>query len=302
MYRQIDSCKTPGRNTGISISVETRSTDEYVIRARSKWLYFGWKELWEYRYLVTLFIKRDIKAQYKQTLLGPLWHVIQPLITTMLYTILFGFFAKLPTDGLPSGLFYLSGVVIWNLFSTSVQNTSTTFLSNASIFGKIYFPRMVAPVSILFSTLFRFAIQLVLLACALVLFSFRGFHWEWMPLSIIVLPSVILILSSFCLGLGLIVSSLTTKYRDLNLFLGFGLQLCMYVTPVIYPPSFLGPYSKYLALNPLSAIISNFRACFFSSFTFDLTALFYPAILAVITLLFGIILFNRTEKDFMDTI
>jgi lipopolysaccharide transport system permease protein len=260
-------------------------------------------EVWKYRDLLWLFVKRDFVAQYKQTILGPLWHVIQRLFTTIIFLFLFAKIAKIPSDGIPPTLFYMSGITIWNYFATCLTNTSSTFIANANIFGKVYFPRMVLPLSTILSNIVRFGIQFGLLLAMMIWFQFHGYpidlniHWLWIPFLIILMAGI-------GLGLGIIVSSLTTKYRDLAILLGFAVQLGMYVTPVAYPLSFLQHkgYGTLIAANPLSSIVECFRYCLFGKGTFTVGSILYSLIFMIVVLFFGAIIFNKAEKNFMDTV
>jgi lipopolysaccharide transport system permease protein len=260
-------------------------------------------EIWKYRDLLWLFVKRDFVAQYKQTILGPFWHVLQPLFTTFIFLLLFAKIAKIPSDGIPPVLFYMSGITIWNYFATCLTNTSSTFIANANIFGKVYFPRMVLPISTILSNIVRFGIQFGLLLAMMIWFQFHGYpvdfnvHWLWIPFLIILMAGI-------GLGLGIIVSSLTTKYRDLAILLGFAVQLGMYVTPVAYPLSFLQNkgYGKLIAANPLSSIVECFRYCLFGKGTFTVGSILYSLIFMIVVLFFGAIIFNKAEKNFMDTV
>src|SRR5450432_3299282 len=221
-------------------------------------------EVWKYRDLLWLFVKRDFVAQYKQTILGPLWHVLQPLFTTFIFLLLFSKIAKIPSDGIPPTLFYMSGITIWNYFATCLTNTSSIFIANANIFGKVYFPRMILPLSTILSNIVRFGIQFGLLLALMIWFHFHGYpidfniHWIWIPF-------LVLLMAGIGLGLGIIISSLTTKYRDLVILLSFAVQLGMYVTPIAYPLSCLKNkgYGKFIAANPLSPIVECFRYCLF---------------------------------------
>ncbi len=220
-------------------------------------------ELWRYRDLVLLFVRRDFVAVYKQTVLGPLWYLIQPLLTTITFTFIFGQMASLPTDGLPQFLFYISGTVVWSYFAACLTKTSETFVQNANLFGKVYFPRLAVPVSILISNLITFLIQFALFILFVVYFLLRGtqiqMHWEWVALS----PVLILIMAGLGLGFGVIISSLTTKYRDLRFLVTFGVQLLMYATPVIYPVSSIPERFQWIILaNPMTSIVEAFRYAF----------------------------------------
>jgi len=279
-------------------------TEEWdlIIRPKASFFRLNFREIWQYRDLLLLFVKRDLAAQYKQTILGPLWHVIQPLITTVLYTLIFGRFAKLPTDGSPSALFYLSGIVIWNFFAVCLSNTSNTFTSNAGIFGKIYFPRLIVPVSVVISNLVRFLIQFSILVVFIIYYLLNNTNVHIHPLYLLVTPLLLIIMALMGLGFGIMISSVTTKYRDLSHFLGFGIQLLMYLTPVIYPSSFWGNYQWIIRLNPLSSVIENFRYIFIGTGHFDTVGLLYSTGFAVFVFFSGAFIFNKVERTFMDTV
>ncbi|MEO7046384.1 MAG: ABC transporter permease [Ferruginibacter sp.] len=260
-------------------------------------------EVWKYRDLLWLFVRRDFIAQYKQTILGPLWHVIQPLFTTIIFLMLFGRIANIPTDGIQPILFYMSGITVWNYFSACLTSTSNTFLSNAHIFGKVYFPRLVIPLSIILSNIVRFGIQFGLLLLMMIWYQFHGspialnIHWIWIPVLLVLMAGI-------GLGLGIIISSLTTKYRDLVILLGFAVQLGMYATPIAYPLSFLQHrgYARLIAANPLSPVVECFRYCLFGNGTFTIGSLLYSISFMIVVLFFGALFFNRVEKSFMDTV
>ncbi|MBP6730576.1 MAG: ABC transporter permease [Chitinophagales bacterium] len=255
-------------------------------------------ELWRYRDLIILFVKRDFVSVYKQTVLGPLWHFLQPLFTTLVYWI-FGGLAGLPTDGLPRILFLLTGVVIWNYFAACLTKTSNTFIGNAHIFGKVYFPRLAIPISVIISNLMSFFIQLLLVVPFLVYY-----HSQIQPnVFLLALPFLIIVIAMMGLGFGIIVSSLTIKYRDLVYLISFGVQLAMYAAPVIYPLSMIPERYRWIAsLNPLTPLIEAFRYALMGRGTFTAQSILYSTVFAVVVLLIGIVLFNRAEKDFMDTV
>lgn len=273
------------------------------IKPQNKWLDLKLGELWHYRDLIWLFVRRDFVAQYKQTVLGPLWHFIQPLFTTAMYLIVFGRLAKLPTDGIEPVLFYLSGIAVWTYFSTSLTNTSNTFVGNASIFGKVYFPRLVIPISSVMSNMVKFGIQFLLLFIAMVWYQFHGvpihFSVYWL-----FIPVLIVVLAGIGLGCGIIISSLTTKYRDFTVLLSFAIQLMMYITPVIYPLSFFktSKYRWIMEINPLTSIIEAFRYCLFGKGTLSTGLIIYSLSFMIVSLIIGAIFFNRVEKKFMDTV
>ncbi len=261
------------------------------------------KELWRYRDLILIFVRRDFVSTYKQTILGPIWFFIQPLFTTIIFTIVFSRIANLSTNGLPPILFYLSGITLWNYFADCFSKTSNVFVSNAGIFGKVYFPRLTSPVSIVISNLIKFGIQIALFFAIYFYYVGKGQIEFNLGPSIIILPFLVLLMALLGLGLGIIFSSLTTKYRDLTFLLQFGIQLLMYATPVIYPLSSVGGNLKtVLLLNPLTPVIETFRTVVFNTGTVDYNGLMYCSVFAVITLFFGIIIFNQVEKSFMDTV
>lgn len=276
---------------------------DIVIEPRTRLVQLNFKEIWRYRDLIGLFVRRDFVAQFKQTILGPIWHLIQPVLTTLMFLLIFGRIARISTDGIQPTLFYLSGITIWNYFSTCLTNTSNTFVANASIFGKVYFPRMVLPVSIVISNIIRFGIQFMLLLGMMVYYHFNGhplhITWYWL-----LIPVLIVMMAGIGLGLGIIISSLTTKYRDFAVLLTFAVQLGMYATPIVYPLSFLEDkgYKWLILANPLSPLVETFRYALFGKGTFDMYSVMYSAIFMIIVLFSGIIIFNKVEKSFMDTV
>jgi lipopolysaccharide transport system permease protein len=275
---------------------------DLVIKPKSNWLDINFADLWRYRDLILLFVRRDFVAQYKQTILGPVWHIIQPLFTTFLYAVVFGEIANLKTDGSPRPLFYLSGIIMWNYFSGCLLNTANTFIANANIFGKIYFPRLVIPISTVISTSIRFGIQFLLLIAFLLFYIFVRDINISITYYVLYVPLLIIIMGVMGLGFGIMISSLTTKYRDIALFLGFALQLLMYLTPVIYPASLWGKYQWVMDINPMTPIIESFRHAMLGSGSFDMSGILYSGIFSVVVFFIGAILFTRTEKTFMDTV
>ncbi len=261
------------------------------------------KEVWKYRDLLVLFVRRDFVATYKQTILGPVWHFIQPIFTTVMFLLVFGKIAGIPTDGIEPILFYMSGITIWNYFSACLTSTSNTFLSNAGIFGKVYFPRLISPLSTVASNLVKFGIQFLLLMAVMSYFGITkdNFHFGW---SWLLVPVLVIMMAMMGLGLGIIISSMTTKYRDLNVLLGFGVQLLMYATPVAYPMSFLKSksYAAWIQWNPLSPIVEAFRYALFGQGTLQGIHLLYSFTFIVIVLIIGLLMFNKVEKTFMDTV
>ena len=281
---------------------QTISNYEYTISPRGKLLDLRLKDIWYFRDLLMLFVRRDFVAYYKQTILGPAWFFIQPLLTTIVYTIIFGNIAKLSTDGLPPILFYLAGVTAWNYFGECLRKTSDTFTQNANIFGKVYFPRMVVPLSITVSTLITFGIQFFLFLGFLLYFIFTGaaISPNWY---ILTFPLLIATMGIMGLSFGLWLSALTTKYRDLKFLVGFGVQLLMYATPVIYPISQIpDKYHWIMIANPMTSIIETFRFAFLGAGNMSWAGLSYSVGFTIILFLSGLIIFNRTEKNFMDTV
>ncbi len=259
-------------------------------------------ELWRYRDLIHLFVHRDFVAQYKQTILGPAWHFIQPLLTTIMFTIVFGAIAQIPTDGLPPFLFYMAGTVIWAYFAAVLTETANTFTANAHIFGKVYFPRLAVPVSVLISRLIGFAIQFTFLLGFIAWFAWRGSDLSpnaW----ILATPLLLLLMAALGLGCGIIVASLTTRYRDLKVLIGFGVQLWMYASPIIYPLSALPEHWRFwAALNPVAPIVETFRYAYLGAGTVNPVWLACSAVIIGLILFCGILLFNRVERTFMDTV
>ena len=273
-----------------------------VIQANKSLFDINLKELWKYRELVLLFVRRDFVALYKQTILGPLWFIIQPLLTTIMYTVVFANIAKIPTSGLPPLVFYLSGTVAWTYFSTSLVKTSDTFLNNAKIFGKVYFPRLAVPVSIIISNLIQFIIQFTLMLSIISFYSIKGIQFD-MGISVLYLPILLLILAGLGLGFGIIISSLTTKYRDLKQLVTFGVQLWMYATPVIFPLSEVGgKYKIIFYINPLTGVIEAFRYLLLGVGDLNFILLGYSVIFMLVILTIGVLLFNRIERNFMDVV
>ena len=259
-------------------------------------------ELWQYRDLVMLFVRRDFVSVYKQTILGPLWFLIQPLLTTIIFTFIFGSVAKLPTDGLPQFLFYMSGTVVWFYFSDVLTKTSNTFVNNSQLFGKVYFPRMAVPVSILISSLITFAIQFAFFLAFVGFFILRGTVLQ-PNLWILLTPVLILIMAGLGLGFGIIISALTNKYRDLRFLVQFGVQLLMYATPVIYPASSIPDRFQWMIrANPMTSIVEAFRYGYLGAGSVNALELLYSFGFMVVTVVIGVIIFNRVEATFMDTV
>jgi lipopolysaccharide transport system permease protein len=280
----------------------TEDAWDLVIEPRKRWFELNLRDLWRYRDLVRMFVWRDFTAQYKQTILGPLWHIIQPLITAITFTVIFGRVAKLPTDGLPPFLFYMTGNVVWAYFSTCLTATSNTFIGNAHIFGKVYFPRIAVPVSIVISRLIGFAIQFSIYLMFLAWYAWRGFDVKVTAVALLT-PLLLVLMGGLGLGLGILVSSMTTRYRDLQQLVGFGVQLAMYATPIVYPLSLVGEKYRWLVLaNPMTPIVETFRVAFLGAGTFDPLHLLYSTVFMVVLMILSLALFNRVEKTFMDTV
>ena len=274
-----------------------------IIEPKKKLFDLRLKEAWYYRDLLVLWVKRDFTATYKQTILGPIWIFLQPLLMTLMFTLVFGRFANLSTDGLPRILFYLAGVTIWNYFSESFTKTATVFKDNANLFGKVYFPRIIMPLSIVSSNLIRFIIQFSLFVGFIFYYRLQGNNQVNPNLMILLTPMLLFIMAGFALGAGMIISSLTTKYRDLAFLLTFGVQLLMYATPVIYPVNALPEkYRIFVLANPIAPVVETFRYAFLGSGAFSWSALMYSFGAMSLLLFAGVVIFNRVEKNFMDTV
>ena len=261
------------------------------------------KDVWAYRDLMWLFVRRDFVAQYKQTILGPIWHFVQPILTTAMFLMVFGKIAKIPTDGIAPAAFYMAGITVWGYFSGALTSTSNTFAANAGIFGKVYFPRLVLPLSVVISNIVKLGIQLLLLAVVIAYYHFNGYPFHF-RIELLFIPLLVIQLALLGLGLGIIISSITTKYRDFNVLLGFAIQLYMYATPIVYPLSFLEDKSyKWLILaNPLTPVVETFRLAIFGVGTVTPSAVLYSIGFTLLALFAGIVMFNRVEKTFMDTV
>lgn len=273
-----------------------------IITPRRPWFDLKFAEIWRYRDLLFMLVKRDFVSLYKQTILGPLWFFIQPLLTTLMFTVVFGNIAGLSTEGIPKILFYLSGITCWTYFADTLTKTSETFSANANLFGKVYFPREIVPLSVVVSNLLKFGIQFLLFLAAWIWFLVRG---EVGPptLAILWFPFLLFLMAAIGLGTGLLISSMTTKYRDLRFLLAFGVQLAMYATPVIYGArSVPSEYRLFIDANPVTPIIETFRYGFSGQGNYSLGALAYSTACAALLLLLGLITFNRVEQTFMDTV
>ncbi len=278
-------------------------TEITVIKPQSNLLDLNLKELWTYRDLIRMYVKRDIVTFYKQTILGPLWFVIQPILTTIMFMFVFGNLAGISTDGIPQPLFYFAGITLWNYFSDCLTRNSKIFIENQAVFGKVYFPRLVLPISITISNLVRFFIQFGIFLGIFVYYMFQPEYNIQPNITLLLLPVLILMTAGLSLGFGIIFSSMTTKYKDLTFLLQFGVQLWMYATPVIYPlNSFSADKQWLLALNPMTSIIEMFKYAFVGQGVFSWMYLAYSFAFMVILLFVGIVVFNKVEKGFMDTV
>jgi lipopolysaccharide transport system permease protein len=287
----------------LSTTNKTLPTWDLIIEPKAALLDLNIRELWQYRDLLWLFVKRDFTAQYKQTILGPLWHFIQPIFTTIVFLMVFGKIANIPTDGIEPVLFYMSGISIWNYFSACLTSTSNTFVANAGIFGKVYFPRLVMPLSSVMSNMVKFGIQFILLLTVMGWFGIKQQHF-YMGTSLLLIPLLVLMMAGMGLGLGIIISSLTTKYHDFTVLIGFAVQLLMYATPIAYPLSFLKEksFASWIAWNPLTPIVEAFRYSLFGTGTLDSLGLLYSGAFILVTLLLGMVFFSKVERTFMDTV
>lgn len=279
-----------------------QNIDVTVVSAKRGLFNLNLKELWKYRDLVILFVKRDLKNVYKQTVLGPLWIVINPFLSTFVFTVIFGMIANISTDGIPQFLFYMSGNILWSFFSNCFNRASSTFLSNARIFGKVYFPRLVMPLSGIIYNSITFLVQFVMFAILVAVYALTGANVH-PNLLVTALPIFLIHIALLGTGTGLIISSLTTKYRDLNVLVSFGLTLWMYLTPVVYPVSQIPESFRWIMLlNPVAPIVETFRFAFLGSGSFEWIYLLISAAVTAVILIFGMIVFNQVEKNFIDTV
>ena len=282
-----------------------KDTHDWTIESKNSLFDLKLKEVWAYRDLLGLLVRRDFVSFYKQTIFGPLWFFIQPLLTTIMFTFVFGNIAEISTDGLPKPLFYMAGITAWNYFADCLTKTSTVFKDNASIFGKVYFPRLIMPLSIVVSNLVRFGVQMLLFIAVILYYYFDGanFNVTW---AILLFPLIVALMALLGLGTGMIISAMTTKYRDLAFLVTFGVQLLMYATTVAYPLSLalekFPEYSWVVEYNPMTALIEAFRYGFLGEGTFSWHDIGYSALVTFSFLLFGIIIFNKVEKNFIDTV
>lgn len=281
---------------------ENQQEWDLVIDGKSSLFDLKLKDVWRYRDLLAMFVKRDFISGYKQTILGPLWFLIQPLFTTITFTFVFGNLAGLSSDGLPKPLFYMAGITAWGYFSDCLNKTSTVFAANAGIFGKVYFPRLIMPLTIVVSNLMRFGIQLLMFFILMGYFYVTGgaFNITW---AVVLFPLLIVLMAFLGLGIGMIITAMTTKYKDLQFLIQFGVSLLMYATPVIYPLSAAPEkYKKWIELNPMTSIIETFRYAFLGSGEFSAWSLGYTTTVTLVIVLIGILFFNKTERTFIDTI
>lgn len=279
----------------------------YTITSRKKLIDFNFKEIWRYRDLLLLFVKRDVITVYKQTILGPLWYVIQPLFTSVIFTLIFNNLANIPTgEDVPSFLFNLAGVTIWNYFKECLTGTSNTFTKNQNIFGKVYFPRVIMPMSIVVSNLLKFGIQLLVFIGFFIFYVLVKEATVAPSINLVLLPLIMLMMASLGLGFGMLISSMTTKYRDLTFLVQFGVQLLMYGSAVMYPLSYfkekLPEYSWLVEYNPIAIIVETFRNMMLGVDSFDFGKFIYALIFSISIFLIGLIVFNKTEKNFIDTV
>lgn len=294
------------------VKLEDRITDIYP---KKEWLDVDIRGLWRYRDLYFMYIKRNIITQYKQTILGPLWLFIQPIFTTIIYMFVFGGLAGISTDGVPQPLFYMAGITLWNYFSTCFNSCSGVFAANAGVFGKVYFPRLIVPLSSCTSNLIRMCIQMMMFVCIYLYYiALKGYSPSFGLVNdygvvlggilTVLMPVVLTLVVGFlAMAWGLMITSMTTKYRDLNFLISFGVQLLMYATPIIYPLSFAPEaYRDIININPLSPIFESFKYILLGAGTFDAVNLLYSIGVLVVTLFLAVVIFNRTEQRFMDTV
>ncbi|MFO0358111.1 MAG: ABC transporter permease [Sphingobacteriaceae bacterium] len=275
---------------------------DLIIKPQSNWFDIRIREILKFKDLMFLFVKRDFIALYKQTILGPIWFFVQPIITSLTFTVIFGNLANISTDGIPQILFYLCGITLWNYFSDTLTKTADTFTANANIFGKVYFPRMIVPLSVVISNLLKFAVQFILF-----LFFWIYFYFSSNTISpniyILLTPLLILLMGFMGLGFGIIITSLTTKYRDLKFLIVFGVQLLMYASPIVYPLSMVPEKYKWIILaNPTTSIIESFKFAFLGTGSFSWYYLTYSIIFTIVIFFLGLFIFHKVEKSFMDTV
>lgn len=273
-----------------------------VITSEQKWWHFDIIELIRYRDLITLFVKRDFITQYKQTVLGPLWFILQPVLSTIMFMLVFGAIAKIPTDGVPAPLFYMGGLVVWNLFASTVQQTSVTLTSNAHLFSKVYFPRLAIPIAQLIAGFGRFVIQFIIFAALIIIYISAGWKTSF-SISLLAFPFVLIHAAILAFGVGLIISAVTTRYRDLQIGLQFGMQLWMYATPIVYPLSLVPEkWRIFYALNPIVPVLEVFKHMFFGTALPEVNEYLLSSAVTVILFVLGLIIFNKVQRTFIDTV
>ena len=283
-------------------SLEIEQKWDLEIKPKNDLLKLNLIDVWNYRDLLVLLVRRDFVSFYKQTILGPLWFFLQPVLTTIMFTLVFGKMGGFSTDEIPQPLFYLAGVTLWNYFAECLTKTSTVFTANASLFGKVYFPRLIMPLSIVASNLVRFAVQFLLFIFVLIFYLVKGANIH-LTFAVALFPLLIILMAGMGLGLGMIISAMTTKYRDLSFLITFGVQLLMYATTVIYPLSAAPEKYRWLiSANPMTSIIETFRYGFLGKGTFSWYSLSYTTLVTFLLVLFGTIVFNKVEKNFIDTV
>lgn len=292
----MDNLKSP------SLHQEDSNHWDVILSSKKAWFDLHLEQIWRYRDLLMLFVRRDIVSFYKQTIFGPLWYFIQPVFTTIVFTFVFGNLANLSTDGLPQPLFYMAGIMAWNYFADCLTKTSTIFKDNAAIFGKVYFPRIISPLSIVISNLLRFGIQMLLFIGMILYYLFQGIEFN-VGLEILLFPVFVLFMAMQGLGLGMIITSLTTKYKDLSIILPFGIQLLMYATTVAYPlSSVTGKMFWLVALNPMTFVIEGIKQSTLGAGMITLNTFAYSFTVSTIIVCLGVLIFNKVERNFIDTI
>lgn len=283
--------------------IKLKNDNNWIIESKKNLLDIQFGDVWSYRDLLKLLVKRDFVTYYKQTILGPLWFLLQPLLTTFIFTLVFGRIGGLKTDGIPHLLFYFSGITLWNYFSESLMKCSTVFKDNAGMFNKVYFPRLIIPLSIIFSNLIKLALQLLLLFALIFYYGLNNDVNYLTGNDFWLFPFLILIIAFLALGCGMLVSALTVKYRDLSFLVSFGVQLLLFTTTVAFPLSAVKhPYSLIINLNPMTALIETFRHILFGSNEMNFNLLIYSILFSVVILILGLIAFNKVEKNFVDTV
>ncbi len=289
-------------NTDFDSEVKLVNNDITYVSSKHKLFNVNLKEIWQYRDLILLFVKRDLTTSYKQTILGPLWILINPLLSTTVFTVIFGIIAGIPTDGTPQFLFYMSGNILWGFFSSCLNRGSGTFLGNVRLFGKVYFPRLVMPISGIIYNLVNFFLQTSVFVILVIVYAVIGanVHPNWL---IVLTPLLVLQTAMLGTGMGLIISSITTKYRDLNVLVGFGVSLLMYITPVVYPISQVPVNFRWLMLlNPVAPIVETYRCAFLGRGSFEWPFLLISLAVTAGLLFWGVVVFNKVEKNFIDTV